>query len=67
MVSVLRPNHIEGPRPQRVDFPGSPIGDLERAIKDEIPLPVVLVPEVTLTALPDAHRVEGEAETVGDG
>ena len=34
VVSVLRPNHIEGPRPQRVDFPGSPIGDLERAIKD---------------------------------
>src|SRR5439155_11486097 len=67
VVSVLRPNHIEGLRPQRVHCPGSPIGDLERAIEYQIPLPVVLVPAVTLAALPDAHRMEGEAETVGDG
>ena len=31
------------------------------------PLPVVLVPQVLLAALPDAHRMEGETETVGDG
>src|SRR5215472_3091432 len=67
MVSILGPNHVEGSRSQRVDFAGSPFGDLERAIEDEVPFPVVLVPQVALAALLDAHRMEGEAETVGDG
>src|SRR5262245_1567779 len=50
-----------------MDFPGPSIGDFERAVEDQVPLPVVLVPEVALAALLDAHRMEGEPETVGNG
>src|SRR5215467_2813791 len=67
VVSVLRPNHVEGSGPERVDFSGFPIGHLERAVEHQVPLPVVLVPEVALAALPDAHRMKGEAKTVLDG